>query len=379
MIVSEFLGINNVADSTALKPGELVSATDLDVGTGNLMSRRGRTRLKAGAAHSPYRCSFGLLVVVDNDLLLLDDDGVELRTVYETIGYTRVWYADLPDGRVAFSNGLINGVASATTTSPWGLFGPVDPGVGIAGDTPYMVTYTRTSDGRESAPTYGSMLIDKTENIIGLPALAGHTINVYLAPYGEAMFLAGSTATDTWVPTGDSLGPQYANGAVVSVPPLGTQLCAWGARMLIVDHNVLWATRPFQSDMCDLRRDFVQMADDITAVYPAAGAGIFVGTAKGMYFLAGEELDKLSLSLVMPGAVTLGSVVEIETAYLDKETRPNATRGALCIIDGIVCLIHSAGQVLPLTAGRYRREVAEVWATTRLRDNLLQYIASPAA
>jgi ADP-ribose pyrophosphatase YjhB (NUDIX family) len=96
----QFLGINNVEDPTRVKPGEMLVASNVDI-AGTLLSRRGRTRLKAGAAHSLYEAPFGLLAVVDNDLLLLAADGTEVRTVYETIGYTRVWYADLPDGRVA--------------------------------------------------------------------------------------------------------------------------------------------------------------------------------------------------------------------------------------------------------------------------------------
>ncbi|MEY5097688.1 MAG: hypothetical protein RJA36_407, partial [Pseudomonadota bacterium] len=87
----KFLGLNNVDDPTRLKPGEMLVASNVDI-AGTLLSRRGREMLKAGGAHSLHESIFGLLAVVDNDLLLLDDDGTELRTVYETIGYTRVWF-----------------------------------------------------------------------------------------------------------------------------------------------------------------------------------------------------------------------------------------------------------------------------------------------
>lgn len=371
----QFLGINNVEDPTRLEPGEMAAAMNVDI-DGTLISRRGRALRKAGGAHSLYEAPFGLLAVVDNDLLLLAADGTELRTVYETIGYTRVWYADLPDGRVAFSNGLISGLATASETTPWGLPIPLDPGVGIPGDTPYMVTYQRSSDGRESAPTYGTVSIDTTQAIIGLPALAGYVINVYLAPYGEAMFLAGSTATDTWTPTGDALGPQFVGG-VVDVPPVGTILAPWHGRMLIADGTTLWATRPLQPDLCDRTRDFVQFEHPITLLY-GTGSGLFVGTTQALHFLAGGDIGtEMQLRTITRAPVTKGSAVEIDTAHLKAEVRPGG-RAAMCIVDGVLTLIFGDGQAAPLTANRYRRELGEVWATTRMRDGTLQYLASPA-
>ena len=373
-VYKQFLGVNNVEDPTRLKPGEMLVASNVDI-AGTLLSRRGRALRKAGAAHSLHQAPFGLLAVVDNDLLLLDDDGTVLRLVYDTIGYTRVWYTELADGRVAFANGLISGLTTASATTAWGLPAPPDAGVGIAGDTPYMVTFVRSSDGRESAPTYGTMSIDPTQWIIGLPTASGYALNVYLAPYGEAMFLAGSTATDTWAPTGDPLGPQFVGG-VVDVPPVGTLLATWHARTLIVDGSTLWATRPFQPDLCDRTRDFVQMPAPITLVY-GTGSGLFVGTTKALHFLAGTDFGELQMRTVTRGPVTKGSAVEIDTAYLPAEMRTGG-RGALAIVDSVLVLLTGDGQAVPLTANRYRREVEEVWATTRLRDGTLQYLASPA-
>lgn len=171
------------------------------------MSRRGRAHCCSAAstcarsstrrsacwsASTPTSCSFS-------------EAGVVLRTVYPTFGYTRVWCAKLPDGRVAFSNGLIQGLCTASTTQLWGVPTPVDAGVGIDGGTLYQITYVRDSDRLEGPPLYGN-LIDTTQAIIGLPQLAGHSINVYFAPYGDTMFLAGSTSTDTYLHGGGPLG-----------------------------------------------------------------------------------------------------------------------------------------------------------------------------
>lgn len=377
MKIDKFLGINNVSDPTRLRPGEMVAATDVDIGSrGTLLSRRGRTVLQAGAAHSVFKAPFGVFAVVDNDLLLFDANGTLLRTVYNTIGYTRVWYALLPDGRVGFSNGLINGLATLTSTSAWGVPMPDDAGTGIDGDTPYMITYVRGSDGLEGPPRYGTK-ISTTETIIGLPTRAGYTINIYFAPYGNEMYLAGNTSDDSFLHNGGALGVQHI-GRGLGTPPAGTLLHAWNSRVLIVDGQTIWATRPLQPELCDLTQDFLQMPATVTLLY-GNGDGLFVGTTDGMYFLAGQVLAELKAQPVASGAVVLGSGVEIPLNYLNEKVRPSGLlQGALCLIDGAVHLIYGAGNVLGLTTSFYRADgVQEVHATFRVRDGVGQYLAAP--
>lgn len=376
MKIDAFPGINNIADPTRLRSGEMTAAVNVDTGPrGNLLARRGRTLLAAGAAHSVFHSPFGVFAVVNNNLMLYTEAGVLLRMVYNTIGYTRVWYALLPDGRVGFSNGLIQGLASATTTTAWGIPRPPDVGTGIAGSTPYQITYVRLSDGLEGSPSYGAG-IDTTQAIIGLPTLAGHSINVYFAPYGEAVYLAGTTTTDTFQHAGGALGANHI-GHGLSAPPTGVLLHAWNSRVLIADGATIWATRPFQPELCDLTKDFLQMPATVTMLY-GTGDGLFVGTTDGMYFLAGQALEQLKSQPIASGAVALGSSVEIPLAYLNEKIRPsNILQGAMCLLGGAVHLVYGGGQIIGLTADRYRTTATEVYATARIRDGVLQYIAAP--
>ena len=375
--MKQFLGINNVADPTRLKDGELLTAVNVDIGsTGDLSSRKGSMTLRAGAAHSVYEAPFGLLAVIDSDLVLLDTAGALLRVVYPSLGYTRCWYATLADGRVAFSNDLIHGLATATETAEWGILPPVDHGEGIPGSTPYQITYVRQSDGLEGPPIYGPP-IDTTQAIIGLPTKAGHDINIYFAPYGEAMFLAGSTGTDSFTHSGAPLGAQWV-GAGLAPPPVGKLLHPWLSRVLIADGKTLWATRPLQPELIDLTRDFIQFADDITLIY-GTNSGVFVGTTAGVQWLDGTVFGDLKNQPIATGYVTLGSAVEFPLAYLNEKVRPGGIlQGSLCLVDGVVHLIHGAGQITPLTARRYRAARTEVHATGRMRDGVMQYLAAPA-
>ena len=375
--MKQFLGINNVADPTRLKDGELLTAVNVDIGsTGDLSSRKGSTTLRAGAAHSVYEAPFGLLAVIDSDLVLLDTAGALLRVVYPSLGHTRCWYATLTDGRVAFSNGLIHGLTTAADTAEWGILPPVDHGEGIPGSTPYQITYVRQSDGLEGPPIYGPP-IDTTQAIIGLPTKAGHDINIYFAPYGEAMFLAGSTGTDSYTHSGAPLGAQWV-GAGLAPPPVGKLLHPWLSRVLIAEGKTLWATRPLQPELIDLTRDFIQFADDITLIY-GTNSGVFVGTTAGVQWLDGTVFGDLKNQPIATGYVTLGSAVEFPLAYLNEKVRPGGIlQGSLCLVDGVVHLIHGTGQITPLTAQRYRAARTEVHATVRMRDGVMQYLAAPA-
>jgi hypothetical protein len=371
-----FLGINNIADPARLQGGEMTAAENVDIGArGELLHKRGFELLRAGAASSVHVAPFGVFALFGNDLLLLDTQGNVLRPVYDTLGYTRVWYVTLPDGRVGFSNGLINGIASATETSSWGVPTPVDAGTGAAGDTQYQITYVRLTDGLEGPPAFGG-LIDLSQAIIGLPALTGYAINIYAAPYGEAMFLLGSTTTDTFDPLGRPLGVQYVERPR-SAPPVGTVMAAWRSRVLIAQGNVLWATQPYRFESAGLTQDFVQLPAPITGLFGTA-EGIFVGTTSGLYFLEGATLDTLILKQLAGTPVVLGSMIEIDQNYLDEKVRPQSQQCAVCLVGGFVTLLSGNGQAQNLTAERYAADTAEVYAAVRVRDGVGQYVAAPA-
>ena len=378
MKIKEFRGINNVTDRTRLATGDLTAATNVDVGArGNLYTRPARTRIATGRAGSVRKWNGEVLALLDNNLVALSESGTVLRTIYDTLGYTRVWYEELPDGRMAFSNGLINGLISPGGVAvPWGIPTPVDTGSGVAGPTRYQITYVRNSDGREGPPAYSPDRIDTTQSIVGLPVLAGHTINVYFAPYGEQAFYAGSTTTDTFTQTAPQLGVQYL-GTGLSAPPVGTQLTVWRSRVLIADGKVLWATRPMQPELCDMTADFIQMPDRITLVH-GTNSGVFVGTDKDVHFLAGETFGALSSNQIINGPATLGSLVPIDASRLKPEAQPKGPlNAALCIVNGAITMLTDSGSVVPLTAETYKRTLTEVYATTRVRNGFVQYIAAP--
>lgn len=378
MLIKTFSGINNVAKDKRLKPDEFTRALDVDLAsTGTLRARRGHAPLVTGTtAHSVFEAPFGVFCVVDRDLKLFDTAGALLRTVYQGLGAKRVWYILLSDGRVGFSNGLINGIADLTTTYDWGMPTPVDAGAGVAGEVPYFITYVRLSDGLEGPPAYGGS-IDPAQAIVGLPVRAGYTISLYLSPGGAPLY-AGNTSSDAITPLAlSALGAAYTEPPLTA-PPVGILMAQFGPRVLIADGPRIWATQPFRDELCDATKDFLQMPDPVTLIYGVEQAGVFIGTTKNLFFAGGTTFDQLKAQPIAASSVVLGSAVEIDTPFLPEKIRPkDVQQGTLCIIDGFVQLISGTGNVTPLTDQRYRTTHTEVYATARIRDGVLQYLATP--
>jgi hypothetical protein len=348
---------------------------DIDA-TRALVTRRGRTLRLAECAHSLYEAPFGLLGVIENDLVLFDAVGAVAATIYFSLGPGRVWYETLPDGRVAFSNELITGLTDGGPAAVWGAAAPTEAGAAVVGETPYWLTFARLSDGLESAPLYcGPTLVGAP--LTGLPEREGHALNVYYALDGLVGFYAGTAAADSFIFTGqndDLVLPCQTEH--MTPPPVGRCLSAWGARMLIAVGTVLWATSPFQFEQVDARRDFLQLGETITFVH-GVNAGIWVGTTQRLLFLRGSALDSLALEDVRSGPVALGSGTPADFTLFAPDARPGgALDGAMCISNGEIVACGSSGVAVVYGAGRYKTAFTEVVATTRVRDGVVQYLAS---
>lgn len=384
----KFSGINNVLPSHRLKSSELTEATNVDIGmSGELRRRQGYAELLDTCHKNLHQADGFVLATVDGgDLVRMDADGSNRVTLYPSLGASRVWYCNLPDGRVTFSNGLINGITDGATAKGWGV--PVPPHAGSAsevagdlfeGDYQWQITYVRNSDGLEGGPAYSNPIpITGGIFLSGLPTLAGYSINVYLSSHngGEAFF-AGNTTTGVFAYTGknSALTLPCRTGNLYPAPA-GTVTAFWRGRVLVAVGNVLWASRTNQWELFDLRRDFKQLSGDIRLIQPVDG-GVFVGTSHELAFLSGNEFDKLSYTRVIDGPVVLGSGVTVPGELIRRGQGVGQGVSMICIADGLLVAGHSDGSVERITEGRYETEVTEVAATFRVRDGIPQYLAVP--
>ena len=384
-----FTGINNVSSSERLAPTELATATNVDVDlTGALTRREGYARISTDAHTNLHQGDGFLLATVGLNGDLTAIVGETGTLVYPSLGHDRTWFCNLPDGRTVFTNGLISGVTAGAAATAWGVPIPASTGALtevagslFAGEYRYQLTYVRLADGREGAPAYTAPVALTEGGIFlsGLPVLAGYKINVYLTSHNDGgAYLAGSTTNGLFTFTG-------ANDALVlpcrtdhlDAPPAGILPTLWRSRVLLAVGNVMYASRPNQWELFDLRRDFKQFDAPITAL-AAVDGGVFVGTETELAFLAGVEFDKLNYRRVVAGGTVLGSTVPVRGEHIKQgEGRPRQGDAVVCIADRRIIGGFSDGSVVRLSEGRYETAVTEVHASFRMNDGTPQYIAIP--
>ena len=385
----KFSGINNVSPPHRLGDDALTVATDVDIGiTGELSRRAGYTEV-LGTCHKNLHQGDGfVLSTVDGgDLIAMDAAGGSRTTLYPSLGPSRVWYCNLPDGRTTFSNGLINGITDGATATTWGV--PVPDGLGALtpvagelhpGDYQYQLTYARLSDGLEGGPLYSNPIpvLDGGVLLTGLPQLDGHKINVYLTgANGDHGFLAGSTfgASFSYLGKNDALILPCRTDHLRPAPR-GTVTAFWRGRVLVAAGPVLYASKTNAWESFDFRRDFKQFSTPITLVQPVDG-GVFVGTENELAFLSGTEFDKLVYAQVIDGPTVPGSGVPVPGELVQRGQSVGQGAAMLCIAGRGIVAGFSDGGIVRMTEGRYATDVTEVVATFRMVNGAPQYLAVP--
>lgn len=383
----EFAGINNVLPSHRLSQQDLIAATDVDIGVGNEIRRRKGHTVISPLCHKNLWQAEGFLLATSMGGLVRSD-GLSQVMLHPSLGSDRVWYATLPNGRTAFSNGLLMGVTDGTADGTVDITLPTPQTTGTAVDidgalTPGQyrsaVVLVRQSDGLESAPEYSPPMVTARGGLLfmGLPREPGFHTDIYLtAKDGEAFYMAGRAQDGVLsITDGGALLVPLRNDRLRPMPK-GRLLTVWKGRLLTAAGNVLWASMPYKISLCDMSRDFKQFGAPITLVVPVDD-GIYVGTEEELVFLAGDTFDKLSMTRVVPGHVVLGSGIGVRGEHLTLREKAGQGGAMVCIADGVLVSGFNGGNISRLTEGRYRTSVTEVWAAFRMNDGIPQYIAVP--
>ena len=378
-----FTGIHNVLPSERRDERALEAALNVDIGLSGEVRRRAGYTLAASGCHKNLWNARGFqLATADGTLIAFDGAGT--RTLHPALGTDRVWYCNLPDGRTAFSNGLVCGLTDGQMASAWGV--PTATDVGAAtpvagalhpGRYTYWITPVRLSDGLEGAPAFGQPvdLPDGGLLLTGLPALTGHGVNVYLSGReGDECFLAGTTVGTAFSYLGTNEDLQAPCRTLHETPaPAGRLLAFWRGRALVAVGNVLHASQPGRWEAFNPLRDFKQFSAPITLVQPLDG-GIYVGTEHELAWLGGTQFDALTYRTALDAPVVLGSGCSVPAAQLALGGDGGAQGAAMvAIAGGRLVAGFDDGVVRPLE--HYRTHAAEVAATFRVEGGVPQYLA----
>lgn len=396
MKVDRFTGLdnqNNGTEEESLAPGVLKQATDCYVDENGWMVRRaGFASASSGVYTSLWQGTSMQLAVVGGDLVKVGGS-----TLAASVGSARMWFEELPDGRVIYSNGTAMGVINAAGTSrtAWGV--PVPASVGTAtittGTLPpgvyrWCVTHRRTSDGLESGPAYsGTATITTGIALSSLPTLADHTLNVYITTAnGTEHFYAGNTATSSFSLTTAVSRVRKCMTHYCKAPLSGGILPKfWRGRMLLAVGDTLYATKARTLHLFNVKEDGRRFGGTITMLEPVTN-GIWVGTTEALYFLGtGNTFAELVMTRKIDGPVLLGSGAKVRGGALIRmgSNGPglagDGNDGALCIANRAITACYVDGSCNALTDQRYlvSSSITSVAASVIESGPLSQYIAIP--
>ena len=399
--LTQFVGINNrlspenllsVPTREVPRPDiELVTASNVDIDDAKGLARRAGQTLKVdGSSHSLWADGQECLYVQSGDMYQLHSD---FSYTLVAAGLTAAPMSYVRANRSIYhSNGTQTGVFEDGGVRAWGI--PIGASTvsaaRIAGNLEagiYQYTITvRDFAGRES----GAGMAQR----IDLPAGSGLAFSwtvpsdpdmveavIYLSqPNGEVMHLAVvCDIADTQV--------SYAGGARslplatqwLDAPPAGETLALYNGRIYIGSGEFLYATAPNSYEHCDLR-DYKGFDGTPIAVLAAVDTGLFVGTAKAIYFVPGASFAAQSLKRPMDTAAVRGSLVMVdgERALAVKELA-----GMRCAMfatkEGIVVGMPD-GSLINLSAERYRLpDLSSGAAVFRQTGSASQYVLCASA
>jgi hypothetical protein len=312
--ISGFRGIDTVAAPERVRAlptrehplVDLVEAVNIDLDdTGRAARRAGQTLVASGATHSLWS-NGQVCLFVRSGLMYRMSETFALTAIAGGLADATVSYAEAND-RIYHANGVTSAVYEQGRVRSWGIRMELADAAASAtsGNLPagiyqFAMTLLR-ADGQESG-TGLAKRIDLGEGSgltfsWSVPADTDLThAALYLShPNGETLYQAAVVPVEdgSYTYTG---GPRSLELATqwLDKPPVGSVLCAYKGRLYIAVDDVLYATSPLSYEHCDLRDFRAFDGSQVRLLAPVEG-GIFVGTARAIYFLAGADFAEHSL------------------------------------------------------------------------------------
>ena len=360
-------GINNVLRPERTDEKYLKEALNIDFDkSGGIQKRLGYTSVSSGDYHSLWSDGSDCFAVKDNDLIRINPDLTEtvLKTdVNSVLSFTKA------DGRVYYTGPSDTGVILENLVSNWGIaepnpkpqLAPTSGGMS-AGIYQVAITYVR-SDGLESGSSLAQTITVSDSSgitLTNIPTSADAsvvTVNIYVStPNGEVLYLYRGIANGTSSTTITSVAQ-----AILPLPSFNRKVAPRGqiaqvahGRAFVAQDDILWFSDPYSYNWFDYHKNYFPFPSRITSIMPVEG-GIWVGTADGLYYLQGDETDKMQLELKEPVVVVEGTEVRIPGAYIFIENTPigykwlvTTDKGVyICFNDGLALNVTETNYVFP--------------------------------
>lgn len=317
------LSDDNDTDKSALRVAKNIDLTD----KGQVSSMPSIKLLAAGDYHSLYCDNEIMLAAEGATLKLINQKTGEARSIYTLGSQDPVSYCRMLDG-VAFSNRTTIGIYRNDEAMPIGIDTPAAPvissnSIGGLFEGRYGVAITAVSaDGEESGLSPIAFITLENGNgiTVNLPAPADGVeyFNIYRTSHdGDALYHAIKHPSSlSQASVGNSQIGKMADTQNLDRMPAGTIIRHWRGRLLSAKNNVLWLSEPMRYGLTSRRHNFIQFSHRIIMLQ-GTDSGVYVGTSKGVYFLAGGSAGEWDVRQTGGKAPVPFCSAEIDLSELD--------------------------------------------------------------
>lgn len=279
-----------------LIPRELRNLLVTDAGT--LQTRPGYVMAIAGTdVHSLWSDGKDRALYVDGTILK-DFSGATLHTGIQGPVSADVYGEDIYWSDGAYLGCIHNGANHLAALAPPNPAPMVSATAGALPPGVYQVAFT-LSDARGESPSTWPVAVDLPNggglSITGLPAVA---VNVYVAPAGSTVLQFYAKISGPIVITAPpQLGHTLQTEGLMPMPP-GKIVRAFNGRLLVARGKLIYFSEPFAPALHRPVEGFIPFPDRVTMVRPN-DEGVYVGTTKATYWLAGTDIAKAELVYVL--------------------------------------------------------------------------------
>lgn len=373
-------GVRNDVSSERFSREDLLIGTNIDIDeTGKVSRRAGVTQLSAGATSSVWSNGKLAFFVRSSTLYQLHPDfsetpvtsGVGKNVSYDAIGDVVFWSDGVQSGRIEHG-----------TNVQWGV--PVPPSdftlEATSGDLPagtYGVTLVNLRGGMESGAPRPKYITVPANSGVRIDNLDATNKRIYMTrTNGEVFFTVGDLPPDEANATvvglaGDSLNLRTL---LKSPAPAGQIVKHYRGRMYVIDGNVIWYSDPYEYELFDKRKNYLQFETAVT-IFAPLNDGVFVATEKETVFLSGDDPAKFQSNTVLAAGGVRGTLVYPRVDQLQKEGVQGAA--AVWVSRAGVALGMAGGQLMILTGDRYvMPKASDGCGLFKIRSGTPQYVAT---
>lgn len=325
-------GVDKLSNETTLKKNTWRTAENVDIDRGGQVNtREGYAKLLVGSDyHSAYYAPqrSWLLTGKGSKLMLVNRSAGTETQLFDSGAMTLFSYTEYNGNLYVLSgNGLRWFPQGQSTPLACGTAAPTPPVVSASsagglhpGTYGVLISVIDERGGESAACTLQTISLPNGGGIqlSGLPYAPGSRVAIYTTSANDDVLHLYATPPATLTTHLVSALPQGAQCSTQFLSPFtGGQFVRWhNARLYVASGDTLYYSDAFRPHLTNLATNFIQFSEEISFIEPTMG-GIYVGDARGVWFLDGGDPVKFVLKRTSGCLAVRGSSAIVPSEHFD--------------------------------------------------------------